>query len=140
VSGPRFTILSRIDDTRFISACPHGMVHLTWERLTLRLRVDEFEALALLLGHAVPGNEHLPGSRAAGSLRLSYRPGDPPEVCIGVAALRLKMIELRQLAAAVEEARLRLGQIAASGEWDQPDPERPADPFAGLKQNPFSVN
>jgi hypothetical protein len=138
MSGTQFTILSRIDNVRFISACPHGVAHITWERLTLRLRLNEFEDLGHLLARA-SANEARPVHHAA-SLPIAYHPGDPCEVQVGVLVLRLSRSEFRQLAAAVAEAQRRLDEIVASGEWDEPEAASPADPFAELKAHHFSTN
>jgi len=49
MSGPRFTILAQLDELHFVAACRHGVVHLTWDNITLRLTLDEFKALAHLV-------------------------------------------------------------------------------------------
>lgn len=131
----KFTVLARIDDARLISACPHGVAHLTWERATLRLSFDELAALAALL---TPGPGPAPGEDAR--RQLAVRPGDPGELQVGSAILRLPAAEFRQLGAAIREAWQRLEAMRASGEWEAEEPPGREDPLAGLRQHPFSSN
>jgi len=88
MSGPRFTILARIDDLHFIAACPHGVAHLTWENATLRFTLDEFKALAYLMERtiaarapvmltdgslSVRGSRSIAASSSLGRLRCACR-------------------------------------------------------------------
>lgn len=49
---PHFVRLAEIDALHFISACRQGMVHLIWDRASIRLDRDEFWRLAKLLEQA----------------------------------------------------------------------------------------
>lgn len=138
MQGPRFSVLARIDDRRFIAACPHGIAHLTWERATLRFTMDEFQALAGLLGRAA--SARAPVTLEEGDMRVAWQP-DGGEVQAGQAALRLRPAEFRQLAEAVREAQHRLDEMSAAGEWDAAEPDStPPDPLDGLRRSPFSQN
>lgn len=138
MSGPRFTILAHIDDTRFISACAHGVAHLTWERLTLRLRLDELEAVARLMAAHPAGEDR--SARAESGLLLAFRPGPPAELHVGTVVLRLSPAEVRQLGGALQQACRRLDEIRAGGEWDTSEPSPPPDRPVPFGPIPFSKN
>jgi len=139
MSGPRFTILARIDDLHFIAACPHGVAHLTWENVTLRFTLDEFKTMARLVERAMAART--PMMLTDGNLSVAWRPIDPCELQVGPTALRLSPSDFRRLAATVQEARRRLDDLTAAGAWAEPDQqESPPDPFQELKRIPFSLN
>jgi hypothetical protein len=139
MSGPRFTILARIDDLHFIAACPHGVTHLTWENATLRFTLDDFKALAQLVERAIAARA--PVVLTGGNLSVTWQPLDRCELQVGPAALRLPPADFRRLAATVQEAKRRLDDLTASGTWTEPDrQESPPDPFQNLRRIPFSHN
>ncbi|MBN1138837.1 MAG: hypothetical protein JXM73_19790 [Anaerolineae bacterium] len=139
MSGPRFTILARIDDLRFIAACPHGVAHLTWKNATLRFTLDEFKALARLVERATAART--PMVLTDGDLSVAWQPLDRCELQVGQASLRLPPADFRRLAAALQQASHRLDDLTASGTWTEPDrQESPPDPFQGPRRIPFSRN
>jgi len=139
MSGPRFTILARIDDLHFIAACPHGVAHLTWENATLRFTLDEFKALAYLMERTIAARA--PVMLTDGSLSVAWQPLDRCELRVGPAALQLPPSDFRRLAATIQEAKRRLDDLTASGAWAEPDrQESPPDPFQALKRSIFSRN
>lgn len=139
MSGPRFTILARMDDLHFIAACPHGIAHLTWENTTLRFTLDEFQALAHLVERTIAAQA--PIVLTDGNLSVAWQPLDRCELQVGSAALRLAPADFRRLMAIVQEAKRCLDDLTASGKWTEPDRQgSPPDPFQALKQIPFSRN
>jgi hypothetical protein len=142
MGGPRFTILARIDDLHFIAACPHGVAHLTWEKITLRLAVDELGAISNLMERAVTART--PSFMAAegrSDLCVVWQPPARCELQVGAAVLRLPPGEFRRLAALTQEAKHRLDDLVASGAWAESEPqEAPSDPFQELKRILFSRN
>jgi len=139
MSGPRFTILARLDDLHFVAACPHGVAHLTWENATLRFTLDEFNALARLVERTITART--PVVMTDGSLSVAWQPLGRCEIQVGSAALRLPPADFRRLAATIQEAKRRLDDLLASGAWTEPDrQESPPDPFQELKRIPFSRN
>ncbi len=140
MSGPRFAILVRIDDQHLISACAHGVVHLTWERATLRFALDEFRELVGLAEQAAAARA--PWRGGSGRLAMDCRPDGPCELQAGAVILRLPPAEFRRLAGALLQARRRLDELLASGEWSDDEPPGPGrrDPFEGLRDHLFSVN
>jgi hypothetical protein len=139
MSGPRFTILAQLDELHFVAACPHGVVHLTWDNITLRLTLDELKALAHLVERIT--TERTPVVMTDGNLSVAWQPLDPCELRVGTAALRLPPADFRRLAATIQEAKRRLDDLTASGTWAEPDrQESPPDPFQELKRSFFSRN
>ena len=132
MSGPRFTILARMDDLHFIAACPHGVAHLTWENVTLRFTLDEFKTMARLVERAIAAQTAM--MLTDGNLSVAWQPLDRCELQVGPTALRLSPADFRRLAATVQEARRRLDDLTAAGAWAEPDQqESPPDPFQELK-------
>jgi hypothetical protein len=139
MSGPRFTVLARMDDLHFIAACPHGVAHLTWENATLRFTLDEFRALASLVERTIAARA--PMMLTDGNLSVAWQPLDRCELQVGPSALRLPPADFRRLAATVQEAKRRLDDLTASGTWAEPNrQESPPDPFQDLRRIPFSRN
>ena len=142
MGGPRFTILARIDDLHFIAACPHGVAHLTWEKITLRLALDELKAISGLLEQAVTARTTtVMAVEGRGDLCVTWQPPARCELRVGSAVLRLPPGEFRRLAALAQEARRRLDDLVASGAWTESEPqEAPPDPFQELRRVLFSRN
>jgi hypothetical protein len=137
---PHFVRLVEIDEHRFISACRHGLIHLTWGRLTVRFARDEFRRVAALLARAVDG---IPPSfvRDAG-FRATYREEEECELRIGPLALLLNADEFVDFAEAAGDAIRRLDEILDSGMWDREEeaddgPDSLPSPFRGTR---FSDN
>ncbi len=136
---PYFLRLAQIDDQHFITACRHGLVHLTWGRITMRFTRDEFRRLARLLEQtedAIP-----PTSVRDGELRVTSRLDEDGELQIGPLVLLVSSDKFQELAQAMQAAVRRLDEILASGVWDKPDDEEsPPNPLAQLGRVPFSRN
>jgi hypothetical protein len=136
---PHFLRLAQIDEVRFISGCRSGVVHLTWNRTTIRFAADEFRRLADLLSMACQSDP--PSSLWDGNLHVTCRLEEDCELRLGSLVLLLSPDELQELGQATREAVQRLDEIAASGVWDEPEEERPsANPFDLLGRPSFSQN
>ena len=137
--APSFMQLARIDGRRFITACRHGLVHMTWGRITLRFSREEFRRLSRLLEGAADALP--PGSLRDGELRVVCRPEEECELRVGPLALLLPPAEFQALVEAVSEAVQRLDQILASGIWDQDEAdEAPPSVLEQLRRTIFSRN
>jgi hypothetical protein len=131
--------LARIDGRRFITACRHGLVHVTWGRITLRFSREEFRRLSRLLEGAADALP--PGSHRDGELRVVCRPDEECELRVGPLAFLLPPAEFQALVEAVGEAVQRLDQILASGIWDQDEAdEAPPSVLEQLRRTIFSRN
>ena len=136
---PHFLRLAEIDEQHFITACRHGLVHLTWDRTTARFTRDEFRQLAGLLDRAV--DARLPCTVRDGLLRVTIREDEDCELQLGPLVLLLTPAEFESFAQAIPEALRRLDNILASGVWDRQEPnDTPSDPLQQPYRNPFSNN
>ena len=137
--APSFMQLARIDELRFITACRHGLVHLTWGRITLRFSREEFRRLGGLVERATDALP--PASVYDGALRLTARPDEDCELRVGPLALLLPPAEFQVFIKAVREAVQRLDEILASGMWDQEEAkEAPPGVLEQLRRTIFSRN
>jgi len=136
---PHFVRLVEIDDQRFISACRHGLVHLTWGRATLRLLRDEFRSLANLLERV--SEAQAPASAHDGQIEVSARLDGDGELRVGSLVLLLSPEELRQFAKSAREAVIRMDRLLGSGMWSR-DEEDTSKPESGtpFQRTPFSEN
>jgi hypothetical protein len=137
--APHFLQLARIDDRHFIMACRHGLVHVTWERTTIRFSRDEFRRLAGLLERAT---DALPPSSARdGKFRVTYRLNEDCELQMDSLVLLFSPTELEAFVQATREAVRRLDEILTSGVWDKEEPdEGPPSILEQLRQFSFSRN
>lgn len=137
--APSFMQLARIDGRRFITACRHGLVHVTWGRITLRFSREEFRRLGGLVERAADALP--PGSFRDGELRVVCRPDGDNELRVGPLILLLPPAEFQALVEAVREAMQRLDQILASGMWDEDEAhEAPPSVLEQLHRTVFSRN
>ena len=137
--APHFIQLSRIDERRFITACRHGLVHVTWGRMTLRFSRDEFRLLVRLVGRAA--DDRLPNTARDGALRVIFRVDEDCELRVGPLALLLPAAEFQAFLGAAREAVQRLDEILASGIWDKPAAdEAPVGILEQLQRFSFSQN
>jgi hypothetical protein len=137
--APSFMQLARIDERRFITACRHGLVHVTWGRITLRFSREEFKRLGGLVERAADALP--PDSVHDGALRVTYRLDEDCELRVGPLALLLPPAEFQAFIQAVREAVHRLDQILASGIWDQDEvDEAPPSVLEQLRRTIFSRN
>lgn len=136
---PHFVRLVEIDERRFITACRHGLVHVTWGRTTIRFSRDEFRQLAGLLGQVTDSLS--PASGRAGKLSVTYRPDEDGEIRMDALVLLLSPVEFQAFVKAAQEAVQKLDEILASGAWNHEEPEdSPPDLLENLRRNPFSKN
>ena len=135
---PHFVRLAEIDEHRYITACRHGLVHLTWGRTTTRLSRDEFLRLVNLLDQAADGLPPVHVGR--GGLQVTSRRDEDCEIKVGSCVLLLSPAEFKGCVAAAREAIRRLEEVLDSGMWDERDEEPPPSVLDQLRQTPFSDN
>jgi hypothetical protein len=136
---PHFLRLAQIDEARSISGCRHGLVHLSWGRVTIRFARDEFRRLAGLLARA--GDSLNSSVRREGELEIAFQPEGECRVRAGAAVLLLSAAEYRELERLAREALDRLDEILRSGMWDREEPEEGSQDFwEPLRRNLFSDN
>jgi hypothetical protein len=136
---PHFWRLAQIDEQHFITACRHGLIHLTWGRTTIRFSREDFRQLAGLLERTT---DILPPSSAHhGEMRVTCRLDEDCELQLGSLILLLSPDEFQDLVQAAHEAIRRLDKILASGVWDRKEPED-ATPSSSewIQRTPFSEN
>lgn len=137
--APHFVRLAQLDEQRFISACRHGLVHLTWGRVTLRLLRDEFRSLANLLEQAVQAEP--PRSLRDGQIQVSSRLDGDGELRVGALVLLLSPEDLQLFSKTAREAATRLDRFLASGIWDRDEEDdTPTDSGGLFQRTPFSQN
>ncbi|HFD40908.1 MAG TPA: hypothetical protein ENJ31_13785 [Anaerolineae bacterium] len=135
--APHFVQLARMDDHRFISACRHGLVHLTWGRVTLRFRREEFRQMADLLSQVQ--RHHPPITRRVGALIVTRQFGGDWELRVGPMALHLDSETGEAFIPIAQEAVRQLDEVLASGMWDQ-EPEKAPASLEEQLHIPFSSN
>jgi hypothetical protein len=139
--APHFVRLAEIDARHFINACRHGLVHLTWDRVTVRLSRGEFRRLANLL------------ARSSASPAVRFRDGEFESACrahgdcqlqLGSLTLALSLEEYHALSRAAQEAVAQLDKILDAGIWDDPGPDgvesTPPSILERFRQHRFSDN
>jgi hypothetical protein len=130
--------LAQIDEQHFITGCRHGLVHVTWERVTIRFSREEFRQLAGLLERA--SGAHLASAVQEGEMYVTSDLNQAREVRVGSSSLLLSASEFHKFVRAVHEAIERLDEILASGIWEQ-EPEQPQGSFLDqLRRASFSKN
>jgi hypothetical protein len=137
--APHFLRLAEIDERRFINACRHGLVHLTWGRITLRLSRDEFRRLAGLLARSA---DALPPSSARdGRMQVTCSLDEDCELQLGSLRLALSPKDFHAFGRAVQEAVEQLDKIIDAGMWDQEEAEdAPPTIVEHFRRNRFSEN
>ena len=129
---PHFLSLAQLDDERFVMACRHGVVHLTWRRTTMRLSRDELRQLASLLAQAA--DELLPATLRHGELRVTCRLDDDCEFQMGALVLLLSAKQFQEFTTMVGTAAQRLDKLLDSGVWDEQEPREAPEPPDFLEQ------
>jgi hypothetical protein len=115
--APHFLQLARIDEQHFIMACRHGLVHVTWDRTTIRFSRDEFRRLAGLLERAM---DDLPPTLARdGRYEVTRRLDEDCELRMESLVVLLSPNQFEEFARATREAVRRLDEILSSGVWDR---------------------
>jgi hypothetical protein len=136
---PHFLRLAQIDDQHFVTACRHGLVHLTWGRTTIRFNQDELNRLAKVLKRAL--DDRPPTSIRDGELCATYRLHNDSELQVKSLVLLLLPAEFQELSRVVQESVRRLEEILTSGIWDKEDlQDAPSDLLKQLRRTPFSRN
>ncbi len=142
---PHFITLAQIDRAHFITACRHGVVHLTWGRTTMRFSHSEFERLASLVQQVADGPP--PASAHDGELWVISRLEEDSELGVGPTVILLSPSEWRSFDKAMRSAAQHLSAVLASGAWDEPEDgeergerEAPSNPLMQLRQTRFSDN
>lgn len=139
MKAPHFMQLARINGHHFVTACRHGLVHVTWGRVTMRLSRDEFRLLTSLLEQSE--DTPLPSSARHGEMQVTCHAGDDSEVRVGAWILRLSPKEFQSFLKTAQQAVRRLDEILASGIWDKEDSEDTQPTFfEQLRQHSFSDN
>ena len=137
--APHFFRLAEIDERRFINACRHGLIHLTWIRITVRLSRDEFRRLAGLLARSADALP--PGTARDGSLHVTHSVDGGCELLLGPLKLAISSEEFRALAGVVQEAVEQLDEILDAGIWDREEPEEaPLTIMEHFRRHRFSEN
>jgi hypothetical protein len=121
--APHFFRLAEIDQRRFINACRHGLIHLTWSRITIRLSRDEFRRLAGLLARSA--GTLPPSSARDGRMQVACSADGDCRIQLGSLRLDISPDDFRALSGAVQEALEQLDEILDSGIWDEEQPEDP---------------
>ena len=137
--APHFLRLAEIDERRFINACRHGLVHLTWSRITVRFSRDEFRRLARLLARSA---DTLPPSSARdGRMQVTCSSDKDCELQLGSLGLALSPDEFHALGEAVQEAVEQLDTILDAGMWDEGETEDdPPTIIDHFRRHRFSKN
>ena len=137
--APHFLRLAEIDERRFINACRHGLVHLTWSRITVRFSRDEFRRLAGLLARSA---DTLPPSSARdGKMQVACTSDGECELQLGSVRLALSPDEFHAFGKAVQEAVEQLDKILDAGMWDENEPEdAPPTIIEHFRRHRFSEN
>lgn len=137
--APHFLRLAEIDERRFINACRHGLVHLTWNRITVRFNRDEFRRLAGLLARSA---DTLPPSSARdGRMQVSCSSDEDCELQLGPLRLVLSPNEFHEFDRVVQQALEQLDKILDAGMWDQEEAEdAPPTILEHFRRHRFSEN
>jgi hypothetical protein len=137
--APHFLRLAEIDERRFINACRHGLIHLTWSRITIRLSRDEFRRLGGLLARSA---DTLPPSSARdGRMQITRSVDEDCELRLGSLRLSISTAEFQALGGAVQEAVEQLDKILDAGMWDESEPEdAPPTIIEHFRRHRFSDN
>lgn len=139
MKAPHFMQLARINGQHFVTACRHGLVHVTWGRVTMRLSRDEFRRLTSLLERTE--DAPLPSTARHGDMQMTCRADADCELRVGAWILLLSPKEFQSFLKAAQQAVRRLDEILASGIWDTEDAEDTQPSFfEQLRQHSFSDN
>jgi hypothetical protein len=140
--APHFVQLAAMDERRFINACRHGLVHLTWDRITVRFTRDEFRRLAGLLARSMESQP--PWWRRDGEIEVTYSTPQDCSLRLGSLTLALSPNEYQALSVAVLEAVEQLDKILDAGMWNEPEAEdaddAPPSILERVRRHRFSEN
>lgn len=140
--APHFITLAKIDEAHLITACRHGVVHLSWGRASVRFSRGEFERLASLVRKVAdappPATEH------ERELRVISRIEEDSELRVGPVVILMNPDEWQAFTTAMKKAMRTLSSVLSSGAWSEPDEDEhrgaPPNPLAQLRDANFSDN
>jgi hypothetical protein len=145
VRVPHFITLAQIDRAHFITACRHGVVHLTWGRTTVRFSHSQFEKLVGLVQYVADGPP--PASAHDEELWVTSRLEEDSELRVGSTVILLSPSEWQAFSRAMRSAAQHLSDVLASGAWDDPEDrvdreeqQAPSNPLLQLRETRFSDN
>lgn len=134
-----FSRLAYLPGQGAVSICRHGLVHLTWENLTLRLQRSVFMRLGRLLERGLATSSSVP----LYDQDLSVR-SHGGEFHVAVASIELTLSAETYLAfrGMIRQALQRLETLLASGGWEEDEEEEPLAllPWEELDTPSFSLN
>ena len=115
-----YVSLARLARKGSISACLHGLVHLRWKNVTVRLPIDDFRRLARLVerGRALTSSHPL----CEGDLCVSLEEKDY-RVAIGALELVFKAGEYLELVEMVGQATRQLESLLSKDDWPEIQPQ-----------------
>ena len=137
--APHFLRLAEIDERRFINACRHGMVHLTWGRITIRFSRDEFRRLAGLLARSADALP--PSSTRDGRMQVTCTSDKDCALQLGSLRMALSPKEFHAFGRAMQKAVEQLDKILDAGMWNEKEPEdAPPTILEHFRRHRFSEN
>ena len=122
-----------------VSICRHGLVHLTWENLTLRLQRPIFLRLGRLLERGLATSSSIPLFEEGLSIHVQ---GSQFRVAIAPIELTLSAETYLVFRGMIQQAMQRLESLIASGSWEEDDDVEPLAllPWEELDTPSFSLN
>lgn len=132
-------MLAYIDCRRYVFACEHGVTHIVWNNVSLRIRSRRFVALAQQLSQTltVAVQHRIAGNRAVAVVLDQH---DHFQVWIEGCALYLKPDSTKRFAVMLQRAasHAHFGEVATSVDRDDGLP--PVDETIQVAPHLFSVN
>ncbi len=119
MARPHFIQLAQYQNSGLITTCRHGVVHLTWLNLTVRLHEPDFRRLVRLLERGTALSD--PAPIHDGEMAAAFE-GDAYRVTVANMELILAPADFISLSRMAMEAGRRLEEIAGSEAWDEPEP------------------
>jgi hypothetical protein len=134
-----FSQLAHLPGQGIISICRHGLVHLTWENVTIRLERGVFQRLGRLVERAMAISSPVPiydDDLSVDFDRSHFR------VTIPSIEWTLSTESFLAFRGMIKEALKRLELLVASGRWEEEDEAEPLTlmPFDELEGHSFSLN
>jgi hypothetical protein len=113
-----FSRLAHAPGQGVVSVCRHGLVHLTWGNVTIRLERDLFLRLGRLLDRALAITTPIPiydGELSVGFDQTHFR------ITVDAIEWSLSAEDFLVFREMVQKAARRLEALIASGRWEEPD-------------------
>jgi hypothetical protein len=134
-----FTRLAYTAGHGVVAVCSHGLVHLTWENVTVRLERNVFQRLARLLERTLAAGSPIPAYDEDLSVRC-----DRSECRIAVDAIEwiVSTEDFLAFRGMIHQALGRLEDLLASGDWPAREDKAPPalSPFEDISRPTFSLN